>query len=106
MQTRGDMTNSTNSRRIGLMAQRRRSALLFAVPVLALSLFLVGCPKRPATTAASAPPPTGSPTPPAAAPSTPPAPSMTPSPAAPPTPADPPPPPSEVHAPPHRTAHC
>ena len=40
------------------MAQRRGSALLVA-PVLALSLFLVGCPKRPATTAASAPPPTG-----------------------------------------------
>jgi len=52
------------------MAQRRGSALLLAVPVLALSLFLVGCPKRPATTAASAPPPTGSPTPSAAAPST------------------------------------
>src|SRR6266853_473919 len=83
MQTRGDMTNSTNSRRIGLMAQRRRSALLLAVPVLALSLFLVGCPKRPATTAASAPPPTGSPS--AAAPSTTPSPSITPSPAAPPT---------------------
>jgi peptidoglycan-associated lipoprotein len=65
------------------MAQRRGSALLLAVPVIALSLFLVGCPKRPATTAASAPPPTGSPTPSAAAPSTTPAPSMTPSPAAP-----------------------
>ena len=36
------------------MAQRRGSALLLAVPVIALSLFLVGCPKRPATTAASA----------------------------------------------------
>ena len=65
------------------MAQRRGSALLLAVPVLALSLFLVGCPKRPATTAASAPAPTGSPTPSAAAPSTTPSPSMTPSPAAP-----------------------
>lgn len=66
------------------MAHRRGSALL-AVPVLVLSLFLVGCPKRPATTAASAPPPTGSPAPSAAAPSTTPAPgpSMTPSPAAP-----------------------
>src|SRR5712664_603185 len=89
MQTRGDMTNSTNSRRIGLMAQRRRSALLFAVPVLALSLFLVGCPKRPATTAASAPPPTASPTP---------SPSMTPSPAAPSTAATTPPAPSEFRA--------
>ncbi|MGH7365896.1 MAG: OmpA family protein, partial [Candidatus Rokuibacteriota bacterium] len=68
------------------MAHRRGSALL-AVPVLVLSLFLVGCPKRPATTAASAPPPTGSPAPSAAAPSTTPAPggpsTMTPSPAAP-----------------------
>ena len=43
------------------------------------SLFLVGCPKRPATTAASAPPPTGSPTPSAAAPPTTPSPSMAPS---------------------------
>ena len=64
------------------MAYRRGSVLL-AVPVLVLSLFLVGCPKRPATTAASAPPPTGSPSS-AAAPSTSPSsPSMTPSPAAP-----------------------
>ncbi|MEX2224345.1 MAG: peptidoglycan-associated lipoprotein Pal [Candidatus Rokuibacteriota bacterium] len=66
------------------MAHRRGSVLL-AVPVLVLSLFLVGCPKRPATTAASAPPPTGSPAPSAAAPSTTPAPgpSMSPSGAAP-----------------------
>jgi len=65
------------------MAHRRGSALL-AVPVLVLALFLVGCPKRPATTAASAPPPTGSPSPSSAAPSTSPSgPSMTPSPAAP-----------------------
>jgi peptidoglycan-associated lipoprotein len=42
------------------MAHRRGSALLVA-PVLVLSLFLAGCPKRPATTAASAPPPTGAP---------------------------------------------
>src|SRR6202163_4319576 len=92
------MTNSTNSRRIGLMAQRRGSALLLAVPVIALSLFLVGCPKRPATTAASAPAPTGSPTP-SAAPSTTPSPSMTPSPVAPST-ASPtsPPAPSEFRA--------
>jgi peptidoglycan-associated lipoprotein len=81
------------------MAQRRGSALLLAVPVIALSLFLVGCPKRPATTAASAPAPTGSPTPSAAAPSTTPSPSMTPSPAAPST-ASPttPPSPSEFRA--------
>ena len=81
------------------MAQRRGSALLLAVPVIALSLFLVGCPKRPATTAASAPAPTGSPTPSAAAPSTTPSPSMTPSPVAPST-ASPttPPSPSEFRA--------
>jgi peptidoglycan-associated lipoprotein len=66
------------------MAHRRGSALLVA-PVLVLSLFLAGCPKRPATTAASAPPPTGAPAPSTAAPSTSgtPGPSMTPSPAAP-----------------------
>ena len=82
------------------MAQRRGSALLLAVPVIALSLFLVGCPKRPATTAASAPPPTGSPSPSAAAPSTTPSPSMTPSPAAPSTaaPSTTPPAPSEFTA--------
>jgi len=66
------------------MAHRRGSVLLVA-PVLVLSLFLAGCPKRPATTAASAPPPTGAPSPSTAAPSTPstPGPAMTPSPAAP-----------------------
>jgi peptidoglycan-associated lipoprotein len=81
------------------MAQRRGSALLLAVPVIALSLFLVGCPKRPATTAASAPPPTGSPSPSAAAPSTAPSPSMTPSPVAPSTtPSATPPAPSEFTA--------
>jgi peptidoglycan-associated lipoprotein len=66
------------------MAHRRGSALLVA-PVLVLSLFLAGCPKRPATTAASAPPPTGAPAPSSAAPSTSgtPGPAMTPSPAAP-----------------------
>ena len=80
------------------MAPRRGSALLFAVPVLALSLFLVGCPKRPATTAASAPPPTGSPAPSAAAPSTAPSPSMTPSPVAPSTSPTTPPAPSEFRA--------
>ena len=66
------------------MAHRRGNVLLVA-PVLVLSLFLAGCPKRPATTAASAPPPTGAPAPSTAAPSTSgtPGPSMTPSPAAP-----------------------
>ena len=80
------------------MAHRRGNALLVA-PVLVLSLFLAGCPKRPATTAASAPAPTGAPAPTAAAPSTPsaPAPAMTPTPTAPATaaPAPAPPPPSE-----------
>jgi peptidoglycan-associated lipoprotein len=51
------------------MAHRRGNVLLVA-PVLVLSLFLAGCPKRPATTAASAPPPTGAPAPSSAAPST------------------------------------
>ena len=81
------------------MAHRRGSALLVA-PVLVLSLFLAGCPKRPATTAASAPAPTGVATPPAAAaPSTSPTPgpAMTPTPAAPATaaPTTPPPRPAE-----------
>jgi len=78
------------------MAHRRGSALLVA-PVLVLSLFLAGCPKRPATTAASAPPPTGAPTPSAAAPSTSPGAVMTPSPVAPATaaPSTTPPAPSE-----------
>jgi peptidoglycan-associated lipoprotein len=75
----------------------RGSALLVA-PVLVLSLFLAGCPKRPATTAASAPPPTGAPSPSSAAPSTTaPGTGMTPSPAAPSTaaPSTTPPAPSE-----------
>ena len=78
------------------MAHRRGSALLVA-PVLVLSLFLAGCPKRPATTAASAPPPTGAP-PSSAAPSTSsPGGAMTPSPVAPSTaaPSTTPPAPSE-----------
>ena len=65
------------------MAHRWGSAQLLAIPVLALSLFLVGCPKRPATTAASAPAPTGAPAPSSPAPSSPSAPSMTPAPSAP-----------------------
>ena len=79
------------------MAHRRGSALLVA-PVLVLSLFLAGCPKRPATTAASAPPPTGAPAPSSAAPSTSaPSTGMTPSPVAPSTaaPSTTPPAPSE-----------
>src|SRR5499433_550143 len=73
------MTKTT--RRIRLMAHR--GTALFAVPVLVLALFLVGCPKRPATTAASAPPPTGSPSPSSAAPSTTPGGALAPSTAAP-----------------------
>ena len=65
------------------MVHRWGSAQLLAIPVLALSLFLVGCPKRPATTAASAPAPTGAPAPSSPTPSSPSAPSMTPAPAAP-----------------------
>ena len=70
------------------MAHRRGSAL-FVAPLLALSLFLVGCPKRPATMAASAPAPgvatpppaparTAPPPAPAAPESTPPAPAAPP----------------------------
>ena len=55
------------------MAQRRGSAL-FVAPLLGLSLFLVGCPKRPATMAASAPAPGVTAAPPAPAPPPPPAP--------------------------------
>ena len=51
------------------MAHRRGSALLVA-PLLALSLFLVGCPKKPATMAASAPAPGVATAPPAPAPTT------------------------------------
>jgi len=41
------------------MAQRRGSVLA-VMPLLVLTLFLVGCPKRPATPVAAAPAPTGS----------------------------------------------
>src|SRR5258708_6045581 len=65
------------------MAHRWGSALSVA-PLLVLSLFLAGCPKRPATMAASAPAPGVATPPPApAAPVPPPAPESTP-PAAPP----------------------
>ena len=78
------------------MAHRRGSALLVA-PVLVLSLFLAGCPKRPATTAASAPPPTGAPPSSATPSTTSPGGAMTPSPMAPSTaaPSTTPPAPSE-----------
>jgi peptidoglycan-associated lipoprotein len=80
------------------MTGRLRS-LAALVPVLSLTLLLAGCPKRPAMTAATAPPPVP---PPAAAPPTPaPAPApITPAPVAPPTvtPTPPPAPPKEYRA--------
>jgi peptidoglycan-associated lipoprotein len=71
-----------------------RGSSLLVMPLLIVALFLVGCPKRPATTAASAPAPAPppvmappAPSPGATSPSTPPAPSTaapaTPTPAAP-----------------------
>jgi peptidoglycan-associated lipoprotein len=61
-----------------------RGSLFLLAPLLVLALFLVGCPKRPATSAASAPPPTAPATPPTTPPTTPPAavPPATPPPAA------------------------
>src|SRR5215475_3242717 len=59
------------------MKQPRAHAFL-VVPLLALTLFLVGCPKRPATTAAVAPAP-AAPPPPAPAPAPAPAPMAKPS---------------------------
>jgi peptidoglycan-associated lipoprotein len=52
----------------------RRGSVLALLPLLVLTLFLVGCPKRPATTAASAPAPAPAPAAPgpSAAPTTPP----------------------------------
>jgi peptidoglycan-associated lipoprotein len=41
----------------------RRGSVLAVLPLLVLTLFLVGCPKRPATTAASAPAPAPAPAP-------------------------------------------
>jgi peptidoglycan-associated lipoprotein len=62
------------------MAQRRGS-LLAVMPLLLLTLFLVGCPKRPATPVASAPAPTGSAMAPAPGPAPAPAPPAAPAPA-------------------------
>ena len=79
------------------MAHRRGSTLLLVAPLLALSLFLVGCPKRPATMAASsAPAPGVAITTPPAAPTTPPPAAVTPPPAPtpPPSTATPTPPPA------------
>ena len=63
------------------MAQRRGS-LLAVMPLLLLTLFLVGCPKRPATPVASAPAPTGSAMAPAPGPAPAPAPPAAPGPSA------------------------
>lgn len=63
----------------------RRGSVFLVLPLLMLTLFLVGCPKRPATTAASAPAPATAPAPvappPAAVTPTTPPPSATPTPA-------------------------
>ena len=73
----------------------RRGSLLLVAPLLILALFLVGCPKRPATTMAAAPPPVApappAPAPPTPTPAPPPAAAPTPPPAAaaPPAPAPP-----------------
>ena len=88
----------------------RRGSLLLVAPLLILALFLVGCPKRPATTMAAAPPPvapappapapptpTPAPPPPAAAPTPPPAAAAPPAPA-PPAPTPPPARPAEFMA--------
>jgi peptidoglycan-associated lipoprotein len=66
-----------------IMSQRR-GTLHLLLPLLALMLLVTGCPKRPATTAASAPAPTASTVAPAPTP-----PSMQPAPAAPSTPSSP-----------------
>jgi peptidoglycan-associated lipoprotein len=87
----------------------RRSSVVSVLPLLALSLFLVGCPKRPATTVTAAPPPPPSPVVAAPAPApSPPAPEpataspSAPAPATPPSPSSPspagPPRPSEFRA--------
>jgi peptidoglycan-associated lipoprotein len=77
----------------------RRGSLLLVAPLLILALFLVGCPKRPATSVAAAPPPVA----PVVAAPPPPAPAPAPTPA-PPAPAPPPPvaaaPPAPAPAPP------
>jgi len=70
------------------MAKPRAHAYL-VVPLLVLTLFLVGCPKRPATTGAVAPAPSAMQPAPAPAPATVPAPAPAPAPAPTPAPAPP-----------------
>ena len=65
------------------MPHRRGHLLHLLLPLLVMTLFITGCPKRPATTAASAPAPTGS----ATAPASPGGAAARPSPAAPSAPA-------------------
>ena len=81
------------------MTRRPLRSVLTVLPVLSLTLLLAGCPKRPAMTQASAPPPVP---PPAAAPPTPapPPPAPAPAPVAPPTvaPTPPPAPPKDYRA--------
>jgi len=84
----GSMARSTRVNRdvkggFDIMSQRR-GTLHLLLPLLALMLLVTGCPKRPATTAASAPAPTASTVAPAPTP-----PSMQPAPAAPSTPSSP-----------------
>jgi peptidoglycan-associated lipoprotein len=80
---------------------RQLKSMAAVLPILSLTLFLAGCPKRPAMTQASAPPPVPPPAaaPPAPAPPPPaPAPAPPPPPVAAPTPPPPPAPPKEYRA--------
>ncbi len=65
------------------MSIELRRDRLVILPLLILTLFLVGCPKRPATTTAAAPAPAAAPPAPAPTPPAPAAPPVTPAPAAP-----------------------
>jgi peptidoglycan-associated lipoprotein len=84
------------------MKTRHIRSVAIVLPILALTLLLAGCPKRPAMTAATAPPPVPPPAvaPPTPAPAPPPAPApVAPAPVAPPTTAPAPPaPPKEYRA--------
>ena len=85
------------------MLKQPRAHAFLVVPLLALTLFLVGCPKRPATTVAVAPAP-AAPTPAPAPP--PPPPGPPPAPPAPPRPAPPPPGGAVVWAPAPLDSSC
>jgi peptidoglycan-associated lipoprotein len=60
------MTRVNRDAKGGFDIMQRRGHLHLLLPLLALMLLVTGCPKRPATTAASAPAPTGSATAPSA----------------------------------------